>query len=111
MKRNIIKNKYIMINNVEFNVKGIIDNDFIKTLKFDSLEYCYNRPSQIKTSIYYNWYNIISSNSDILYYGVGSYNCNIFTINSIVNIDSKRYYLHITPTKRECYEVIESGCK
>lgn len=109
MKRNIIKNKYIIIDNVEFNVKGIIDNDFIKTLKFDNLESCYNRPSQTKTSIYYNWYNIISNDSDILCYGIGSYNCNIFTINSIVNIDNKKYYLHITPSKRECYEVIEMG--
>lgn len=106
MKRNIIKNKYIMINNIEFNVKGIIDNDFIKTLKFDSLECCYNRPSQAKTSIYYSWLNVISNNSDILCYGVGSYNCNIFTINSIVSMNDKSYYLHITPTKRECYEIV-----
>ena len=106
MKRNIIKNKYIIIDNVEFNVKGIVDNEFIKTLKFDNLESCYTRPSDTKTSIYYNWYNIISNDSDILEFGVGSYNCNIFTINSIVDMNDKKYYLHITPSKHECYEVL-----
>lgn len=104
MKRN---NKYIMINNIEFNVKGTIDNDFIKTLKFDSLESCYTRPSQAKTSIYYSWYYTYLNNINIIKFGIGSYNSNIFTINSIVDIDGKRYYLHITPTKNECYEVKE----
>jgi hypothetical protein len=106
MKRNIVKNKYIMINDIKFNVRGIVNNDFIKTLKFDNLERCYARPSDTKISIYHNWYNIILNDSDILCYGVGSYNCNIFTINSIIKLHNKKYYLHITPTKNECYEVV-----
>ena len=106
MKRNIIKNKYIMINNIKFNVRGIVDNEFIEALKFNSLESCYNKPSQAKTSIYYSWHYTYLDNIDIIKFGVGSYNCNIFTINSIVNIDNKKYYLHITPTKNECYEII-----
>ena len=96
----------ININGREFDLKGVVNNENIKGLKFDSLEHCYDRPSQAKTSIYYNWFNTIANASDILKFGVGSYNCNIFTINSIVDINDKRYYLHITPTKNECYEVI-----
>ena len=96
----------ININGREFDLKGVTTNEAIKGLKFDSLECCYNRPSQAKISIYYDWFNIISNASDIICYGVGSYNSNIFTINSIVDINDKRYYLHITPTKNECYEII-----
>ena len=101
------KNKMMKLGEEEFKFKGVINMQDLKGLKFDRLESCYNRPSQAKISIYYNWFNTISNNSDILDFGVGSYNCNIFTINSIVNINNKRYYLHITPTKNECYEVIE----
>lgn len=99
-------NKNIMIGDRTFNIKGIIDMKDLKGLKFDRLESCYARPSQAKVSVYNIWYNTIANDSDILDFGVGSYNCNIFTINAIVNIDNKKYYLHITPTKRECYEVI-----
>ena len=102
----IRNNKNIIINNRTFNIKGIIDMRDLKDLKFDRLEDCYARPSQAKISVYNIWYNTIANDSDILYYGVGSYNCNIFTINSIVNMNDKRYYLHITPTRRECYEVV-----
>ena len=79
----------------------------LKGLKFDRLESCYARPSQAKRSIYNTWYNAILNDSDILCYGVGSYNCNIFTINSIIKLHNKKYFLHITPTKNECYEVAE----
>lgn len=100
-------NKYININNIEFNLKGVVDSEYIKNLKFDKLENCYARPSNTKVHIYYNWFNAISNDSNILYYGVGSYNSNIFTINSIIELNNKKYYLHITPTKNECYEVID----
>ena len=100
------KNQIMKIGEEEFKFKGIINIQDLKGLKFDSLKSCYARPSQAKRSIYYNWFNDISNNSDILRFGVGSFNCNIFTINSIVDINDKRYYLHITPTKNECYEVI-----
>ncbi len=96
----------ININGREFDLKGVISNEAINNLEFKSLERCYARPSQAKISIYYSWYNIISNDSNIICYGVGSYNCNIFTINSIVDINDKRYYLHITPTKNECYDII-----
>lgn len=106
MIKKIKTNKTIMIGDNNFNIKGIIDMQDLKGLRFDSLEHCYARPSQSKISIYYNWFNAISNNSDILCYGVGSYNCNIFTINAFIELDNKKYYLHITPTKNECYEVI-----
>lgn len=96
----------INISDREFDLKGVVSNEAINGLKFDSLESCYSRPSQAKISIYYDWFNIISNYSNIICYGVGSYNSNIFTINSIVDINDKRYYLHITPTKNECYEII-----
>ena len=101
------KNQIMKLGEEEFKFKGVIDTQDLKGLKFDRLESCYNRPSQAKISIYYNWFNDISNASDILKFGVGSFNCNIFTINSIVDINDKRYYLHITPTKNECYEVVE----
>lgn len=107
MIKKIKTNKNIMIGDSTFKIKGIIDMQDLKGLKFDRLESCYTRPSQAKTSIFYNWFNTISNDSDILKFGVGSYNCNIFTINSIVDINDKRYYLHITPTKNECYEVVD----
>lgn len=101
------KNQIMKLGEEEFKFKGVISKEDLKGLKFDRLESCFARPSQTKINIYYNWFNAISSASDILCYGVGSFNCNIFTINSIVDINDKRYYLHITPTKNECYEVIE----
>lgn len=106
MIKKIKTNKTIIIGNSDFNIKGIIDMQDLKDLKFDRLESCYARPSQAKTSIFYNWFNTISNDSDILKFGVGSYNCNIFTINAIIELQNKKYYLHITPTKNECYEVI-----
>lgn len=106
MIKKIKTNRNIMLGDNNFNIKGIINMQDLKGLKFDSLERCYNRPSQAKISIYYNWYNTISNNSNILKFGVGSYNCNIFTINSVIELNNKKYYLHITPTKNECYEVI-----
>ncbi len=106
MIKKIKTNKNIMINNETFNIKGIIRAQDLKGLKFDKLESCYNRPSQAKISIYNIWYNTISNNSNILDFGVGSYNCNVFTINSIIKLQNKKYYLHITPTKNECYEVV-----
>ena len=100
------KNQVMKLGNEEFKFKGVINTQDLKGLKFNRLESCYNRPSQAKRSIYYSWFNDISNNSDILSFGVGSFNCNIFTINSIIDINDKRYYLHITPSKNECYEVI-----
>lgn len=107
MIRKIKTNRNIVIGDSDFNIKGTIDMQDLKDLRFDMLEHCYARPSQAKTSIYYNWFNTIANDSDILKFGVGSYNCNIFTINSIIDINDKRYYLHITPTKNECYEVVD----
>ena len=106
MIKKIKTNRTIMIGNETFDIKGIIDMQDLKGLKFDRLESCYARPSQAKTSIYYNWFNTIANNSNILSFGVGSYNCNIFTINAIIELHNKKYYLHITPTRNECYEVI-----
>lgn len=106
MIRKIKTNRNIMINNNTFNIKGIIDMQDLKGLKFDSLESCYARPSQAKISIYNIWYNTIANTSNILHFGVGSYNCHMFTINSIIKLHNKKYYLHITPTKNECYEVV-----
>ena len=101
------KNKMMKLGEEEFKIKGIINIQDLKGLKFDRFERCYSRPSQVKINIYNIWHNTISNNSDILDFGVGSYNCNIFTINSIIKLYNKKYYLHITPTKNECYEVIE----
>lgn len=102
-------NKYthININNIEFNLKGVISSETIKDLKFDRLENCYNKPSDTKVSIYYSWYYTYLDNVNIIKFGVGSYNSSIFTINSIIDIDNKKYYLYITPRKNECYEVID----
>ena len=101
------KNQIMKLGSEEFKIKGVINIQDLKGLKFDRLERCYNRPSQAKISIYNTWFNTISNASDILDFGVGSYNCNIFTINSIIKLHNKKYYLHITPTKNECYEVVE----
>lgn len=106
MIKKIKTNRTIMIGNQTFDIKGIIDMQDLKDLRFDKLESCYNRPSQAKINIYNTWYNTIANNSDILSFGVGSYNCNIFTINAIIKLHNKNYYLHITPTRNECYEVI-----
>ena len=91
----------------EFKIKGVISKEDLKNKTFKGIYQCYAKPSQAKISIYNIWYNTITNDSDILCYGVGSYNCNIFTINSIIKLHNKKYYLHITPTKNECYEVVE----
>ena len=101
------KNQIMKLGNEEFKFKGVISTQDLKGLKFNRLESCYNRPSQAKINIFYNWFNTISNNSNILSFGVGNYNCNIFTINSIIKLHNKKYYLHITPTRNDCYEVVE----
>ena len=106
MIKKIKTNRNIMIGDSTFKIKGIIDMQDLKGLRFDKLDSCYARPSQAKISIYNTWYNTIANDSNILDFGVGSYNCNIFTINAIIKLHNKKYYLHITPTRNECYEVV-----
>ena len=101
------KNQIMKLGEEEFKFKGVINMQDLKGLKFDRLESCYNRPSQAKISIYNTWYNTITNDSDILCFGVGSHNCNIFTINSIIKLHNKKYYIYITKTRQEIYEVID----
>lgn len=73
---------------------------------FKSLEYCYNKPSQEKRSIYNYYYNLLISNSDYVEeFGIKSYNTFMITLHSIIIKDNIKYYVLITPAKNIIFKM------
>lgn len=102
------KNQIMKLGEEEFKFKGVISEEDLKNKTFKGIYQCYTKPSKIKINIFLEWVSkIYDIDNNFLKFGIDSYNTNIFTLHSILKIDNKKYYLHITPTKNECYEVIE----
>lgn len=100
------KEKYVEIKGVKFErVKSLyLKNDYELKAIYD----CYDRPSTYKVNAYNYWVDY-ARGLDLLkvaYYGVASYNSNIFTFDFCFKYESKKYYAHITPSHNYICEVI-----
>ena len=77
--------KYTTINGVEFETykskytQGLIDNHKTKTLW-----QCYEKPSKIKESIYYDWLEWFEQTDNVYEFGITSSCWNNFTLGGIV---------------------------
>lgn len=63
---------------------------------------CYDRPSTTKVEIYHDWEKWVYMN-DVEYFGIKSYNSNIFTLQGLINYQGQIYILEITPTRNTAY--------
>ena len=100
------KEKIITINGVEFEkVKNIyLKNDY----ELKAIYQCYARPSTYKVNAYNYWVDY-AKRLDLLkvaYYGIASYNSNIFTFDFCFKYESKKYYAHITPSHNYIMEIM-----
>ena len=100
------KEKTIIIEGVKFEkVKSLQ----IKTcFELKGIYQAYGKPSITKVSVYHSWYefteklNLVNS----AYYGIASYNSNIFTFDFCFKYEDRKYYAHITPSHNYIMEII-----
>lgn len=98
------------IGNEFFMNKKYVEMGDVERLNYDSIYNCYSRPSDTKIYIYNKYYNLLLENTDdVIRYGVGGYNCFMFTLNAIVKIDGVLYYVYITKTKNEIHRIKEDN--
>ena len=103
------KNQVIILGNEEFKFKGVISREDLKDKTFRGIYQCYTKPSTAKIKIFLEWASkIYDIDNDFLKFGISSYNVNMFTLHSILKVDNKSYYIYITKTRQEIYE-IEGG--
>lgn len=96
------------IGNEEFKIKGTMLHSTAISKIYDDFDKCYSRPSDDKKKINKYWYELLCNNCDsVLDYGVCGYNCHLFSLNAIIKIKNKMYYVYITKTKQEIYELEE----
>lgn len=100
-----MKKEKILIQGVEFEK---VKNLQLKTcFELKGIYQAYEKPSMKKVSIYHNWYEF-TEKLDLVnsaYYGIASYNSNIFTFDFCFKYESKKYYAHITPSHNYICEV------
>ena len=102
------KNQIMKLGEEEFKFNGVIIKENLKNKTFKSIYQCYTKHRKIKINIFLEWVSkIYDIDNNFLIFGIDSYNCNMFTLHSILKIDNKNYYVHITKTKQEIYEVID----
>lgn len=81
------------------------NNLFIRG-NYNTLYECYNRPSEAKARVYNYYKRLIEDNSDdVERYGIASYNCNVISLEAIIQKNDKKYYLYITPSYNYFKEV------
>ena len=103
--------RYIELNNETFEVKKVKGE--LHPLEYRTLVDCYNKPSEIKRSIWKQWVDWIlqlDRNSTDMWFGsltVVSYNCMMFTLGCNVynNDDELIGQLYITKTRHEFWTV------
>ena len=105
MKRK--EKNYIKIGSVDFELqKDELKYTEVLRKDYNDIFNCYQKCSGKKYEVFTYYYNLLDSGSDeILQYGINSYNCNIITLHSIINIDYQKYYIYITPTKNLIWKV------
>ena len=104
----MIKYNIMKLGEEEFKFKGVSNKENLKSKTFKSIYQCYAKPSKIKINIFLEWVSkIYDIDNNFLIFGIDSYNTNMFTLHSILKIDNKNYYIYITKTRQEIYEVID----
>ena len=77
----------------------LLKNDLYIRGNYDGLYDCYNRPSGRKAYIFDYYRRLLENNADrVIRYGIGSYNCNIITLEADIIKDGIKYYVYITPS-------------
>lgn len=100
-------NRIINIGNENFKLIKDIKIEDIKNRDYKHIYSCYDRPSNTKISIFNKWYDILLNNCNVIFYGICSYNCNMFSLNAIIEIENQKYYIYITKTRQEIYKIID----
>lgn len=103
--------RYIELNNETFEVKKVKGE--LHPLEYRTLVDCYNKPSEIKRSIWKQWVDWLlqfDKNATDMWLGsltVVSYNCRFFTLGCNVynNDDELIGQLYITKTRHEFWTV------
>ena len=101
--------KTIELNNKTFEVKKVKGE--LHPLEYKALVDCYNKPSDIKRSIWTQWVEWVvqlDKNENGMWFGsltVVSYNCVMFTLGcNVYNNDNELIgYLYITKTRQEIW--------
>lgn len=99
--------KTITINGRIFELLESKDTVYPARARFDSSDAIYKvyeRPSQIKVSIWHDWRNWGLCH-EILGLEISSYNCMQFTITGLAEIDGEYYNLRITKCHNRAYKV------
>lgn len=97
------KGTQLNINGQSFICKGSIKDSQITRGK--ELYNCYDRPSATKAYIFNAWRDWASELNGWL--DVDSYNCMMFTLKGEIDIENVRYYVYITKTRQEIYNIEE----
>lgn len=66
---------------------------------------CYKRPSEAKREIYEYWL-LWACRSGVKNFGIESYNSMMFTLSGKIEIKGKKYWLYITKTRQELFEIV-----
>lgn len=95
--------KYTTINGVEFEThKSKLPQDLIYNHKTKTLWQCYEKPSKIKESIYYDWLEWFDQTENVYSFGITSYNVFNFTLGGILfDLETGKDIGYIKITK--CY--------
>lgn len=96
--------KIIELNNVDFELGKPINGQ--PSINTRSIWDCYDKPSKIKEEIYEEWRNWFVRDCDSYLFGVCSYNGHFFTINGLITVNEKTYYLVITRSHNRAYEIV-----
>ena len=103
--------KYIELNNETFEVKKVKGK--LRPIRLRDLSDCYNKPSNLKMSIYNDWINWLmelnATSTDMNFHpmSVLSYNCMTFTLGcDVYNNECKLIgQLYITKTRQEFWTI------
>ena len=100
--------QYMIVNGIAFAVKKPLGNIVLNSDFSRDLTDCYEHPSSRKQAIWNNWLCWARMLPGSCQLGISSFNVNFFTISGLwCREDGKKYFLYITKTRQEIFEVIE----
>lgn len=95
------RNKITLIGGIHFEYCGETTQ---KAVRVRSLYDCYEKPSETKRQIWYEWISWFQK-MKCFEYGVSSYNCRFFSIEAIVYENGNEYLLVITRAHKKAYKI------
>ena len=97
--------KHLTLGEIEFRQCKPIHRDEI-TVKETTLYDCYGRYSERKREIWEWWKRNIYGIDPSAMVWVSSHNCNFFTIQAIIQVTDKLYFLEITSTRNDIHAIL-----